>query len=52
MRALKKGQARAFNVMGDIRSEARIVERAFGIGADALAKAVQFINEQLELQAA
>ena len=50
MRALKKGQARAFNVTGDIRGEARIVERAFGIGADALAEAVQFINERLDLQ--
>ena len=50
MRALKKGQARAFNVTGDILGEARIVERAFGIGADALAEAVQFINEQLDLQ--
>ena len=52
MRALKKGQARAFNVTGDIRGEARVVERAFGLGASALAEAVQFINEQLELQAA
>ena len=52
MRALRKGQARAFNVTGDIRGEARIVERAFGLGASALAEAVQFINEQLEFQAA
>ena len=50
MRALKKGQARAFNVTGDVRGEARIVERAFGIGADALAEAVQFINERLNPQ--
>ena len=52
MRALRKGQARAFNVTGDIRGEARIVERAFGLGASALVEAVQFINEQLEFQAA
>ena len=52
MLALKKGQARAFNVTGDIRGEARIVERAFGVGADALTEAVQLINERLELQAA
>ena len=52
MRALRKGQARAFNVTSDIRGEARIVERAFGLGASALAEAVQFINEQLEFQAA
>ncbi len=51
MRALKKGQARAFNVTGDIRGEARIVERAFGIGAGALAEAVQFISGRLDLQA-
>ena len=32
MRALRKGQAAIFNLTGDIRGEARIVERAFGIG--------------------
>ncbi len=52
MGALKKDQARAFNVTGDIRGEARIVERAFGVGMDALAEAVQFINERLDLNAA
>ena len=50
MRAFKKGQARAFNVTGDIRGEARTNERASGIGADALAETVQFINERLDLQ--
>jgi transposase, IS6 family len=52
MRALRKGQAAAFNITGDTRSEARIVERAFGLGASALAEAVQFVSEQLELEAA
>ena len=36
MRALRKGQAAIFNLTGDIRGEARIVERAFGIGPSAL----------------
>ena len=52
MRALRKGQASAFNIMRDIRGEARIVERAFGLGASALAEAVQFVGERLELKAA
>jgi len=40
MRALRKGQASAFNLTRDIRGEARIVERAFGLGAPILAEAV------------
>ena len=52
MRALRKGQASAFNITRDIRGEARIVERAFGLGASALAEAVQFVCERLELAAA
>jgi transposase, IS6 family len=44
MRALRKGQAAAFNCTRDIRGEARIVERAFGIGAA--------LNEALQLQMA
>jgi uncharacterized membrane protein len=49
MRALRKGQAPAFNIMRDIRGEARIVERAFGLGASILADAVQFVAKQREL---
>ena len=30
MRALRKGQAKIFNITGGIRGEVRIVERAFG----------------------
>ena len=45
-------QAAIFNPTQDIRGEARIVERAFGIGASALAEAVAVIGEQLELQPA
>jgi transposase-like protein len=52
MRALRKGQAAIFNLTQDIRGEARIVERAFGIGASALAEAAAMITEQLELQPA
>ncbi len=52
MHALRKGQAAIFNLTQDIRGEARIVERAFGIGASALAEAVAVIKEQLELQRA
>jgi len=52
MRALRKGQAAIFNVTQDLHGEARIVERAFGIGASALADAVALIGEQLELQPA
>jgi len=36
----------------DICGEARIVERAFGIGASVLAEAAAVITEQLELQPA
>jgi hypothetical protein len=39
VRALRKGQARAFNITRDIRGEARQVERAFGLGASPLAEA-------------
>ena len=52
MRALRKGQASAFNLTRDMRGEARLVERAFGVGADALTEAVQFLNERLDLHAA
>ena len=52
MRALPKGQAAICNLTQDMRGEARIVERAFGIGASALAKAVALISEGLEIQIA
>ena len=51
MRALRKGQARIFNITRDIHGEARIVERAFSLGASALAQAVEFVGEQLQLEA-
>ena len=52
MRALRKGQAAIFNLTQDIRGEARIVERAFAIGASTPAEAAAVITEQLELQPA
>jgi len=52
MRALRKGQASTFNITRDMRGEARLVERAFGLGPSALAEAMQFVPEKLELQAA
>ena len=52
MRALRKGRASAFNITRDIRGEARIVERVFGLSASALVEAVQFVGERLKLVAA
>jgi transposase-like protein len=52
MRALRKGQASSFNIIRDIPGEARLVERAFNLGPCVLAEAMQFISQQLELQAA
>ena len=52
MRALRKGQAAMFNLTRDIRGEARIVERAFGIGDSALTEAVAAFRETLKLQTA
>jgi len=40
------------NITRDIQGEVRIVERAFGLGAPVLAETVQFVCEQLELEAA
>ena len=52
MRALRKGQAAIFNLTGDVRGEARLVERAFGIGSTALAEAVILLDQHLKHQAA
>ena len=49
MRALRKDQARIFNITRDIHGEARFVEGAFGL--DALAEAVQFVVQQLQFEA-
>jgi transposase-like protein len=39
MHALRKSQAAIFNITRDLRGEARLVERALGLGASALAEA-------------
>lgn len=52
MRALRKGQAAIFNLTGDIRGEARIVERAFGVGPSALTKVVAMIALDLDAKPA
>ena len=38
MRALKKGQGNSHQIRDGIRGEVRLVERAFGIGPDALSE--------------
>jgi hypothetical protein len=48
MWALRKGQAAIFNISRDIRGEARLIERAFGLGACALSEALQLIDKRLE----
>ena len=50
MWALRKGQAAIFNFTGDIRGEAGIVERAFGIGPSALTEVVALLAQNLEGQ--
>ena len=52
MRALRRGQAAIFNLTRDMRGEARIVERAFGIGPCVLAETMQFGTERMGLEAA
>lgn len=52
MRTLRKGQVRIFNINRDIRGEARIVERAIGIGPSALTEAVRHLDQHLGLEAA
>ncbi len=52
MRALRKGQTAIFNLTQDIHGEVRIVERAFGLGASALAEVVAIIGQSLQSQPA
>ncbi|KZK84032.1 hypothetical protein PsW64_01578 [Pseudovibrio sp. W64] len=48
MRALRKGQAGAFNFSKDVLGEARLVERAFGIGPSALSEAMTMLENHLQ----
>lgn len=52
MRALRKGQGGAFNIARDIRDEACIVERAFGLAASALSEVAHCVRQQMELGSA
>jgi IS6 family transposase len=52
MRALRKGHAAIFNLTHDICGEARIVERAFGLGASALGEAIALVSKTLNLKTA
>lgn len=47
MRALRKGQASAFNLTRDPVGEKRMIERAFGIGPCVMSEAVALIEQQL-----
>ena len=47
MRALRKGQARVFALQDGIVGEARIVERAFGVGPCALSEAIVWLQDHL-----
>ena len=52
VRALRKGEASMFNLTGDIRGEARVVDQAFGLGPSALTETIALIWETLNLQPA
>ena len=47
MRALCKGQASIFAIQGGIVGEARIVERAFGVGPCVLTEAMAWLQDRL-----
>ena len=47
MRALRKGQARIFALQGGVVGEARIVERAFGLGPCPLTEAIVWLQGHL-----
>ena len=47
MRALRKGHAAMFSLQGGLIGEARIVERAFGIGPCALIEAMTLLQDHL-----
>ena len=47
MRALRKGQAEMFALQSGIVGEARIVERAFGVGPCVLTEAMAWLQDRL-----
>lgn len=48
MHALRKGQAAIFNLTDDVRGEARLVERAFGLRQSALAEATSLLARHFQ----
>ena len=48
MRALRKRQAKAFQVQPGIRGEVRLVERAFGIGPDMMSELMSLHGAEQE----
>lgn len=46
MRALRKGQAKAFNLKRDPIGKKRMFERAFGVGPRVMSEAMAFIEQQ------
>ncbi len=51
MRVLKKRQARIFQIQDGIRGEVRLVERAFDLGPNALAEAIEHFRAMLHTPA-
>jgi len=47
VRALRKGQGRAFNLTRDPIGEKRMIERAFGVGPCVMADTMAWLEEQL-----
>jgi transposase, IS6 family len=47
MRALRKGQARVFNLTRDPIGEKRMIEPAFGVGPCVMEETMAWLEEQL-----
>ena len=52
IRALKKGQAKAFQIQTGIKGEVRMVDPAFGLGTDMLSEVFEYHKTDLERLAA
>jgi transposase, IS6 family len=52
MRAMRRNQARPWCLQPGAKGEIRLIERAFGLGKDALAEASEILQEAMEKQAA
>lgn len=49
MRALRKGQASAYNLTNDIHGEVRLIERAFGLGPSVMEEVMTLVEKELTL---